>query len=62
MAVELAPLPSNILTTKQYEEQQAKLLAQDQQLDRDAFLKLFTTQLRIKTLLIRWKMKPSLHN
>ena len=29
MANELPPLPANILTTKQYEEQQAKLLAKD---------------------------------
>ena len=46
MANDITALPSNLLTTKQYEEQQAKLLAQDQQLDRDAFLKLFTTQLK----------------
>ena len=46
MANDVTALPSNLLTTKQYEEQQAKLLAQDQQLDRDAFLKLFTTQLK----------------
>lgn len=46
MANELPPLPANILTTKQYEEQQAKLLAKDSELDRDAFLKLFTTQLK----------------
>ena len=44
MANELPALPANILTTKQYEEQQAKLLAKDTELDRDAFLKLFTTQ------------------
>ena len=46
MANELPALPANILTTKQYEEQQAKLLAKDTELDRDAFLKLFTTQLK----------------
>ena len=46
MANELPALPANILTTKQYEEQQAKLLAKDSELDRDAFLKLFTTQLK----------------
>ncbi|MFL2846481.1 MAG: flagellar hook assembly protein FlgD [Pseudohongiellaceae bacterium] len=46
MANDVAALPPNLLTTKQYEEQQAKLLAQDEQLDRDAFLKLFTTQLK----------------
>ena len=46
MANELPPLPSNILTTKQYEEQQAKLLSKEAELDRDAFLKLFTTQLK----------------
>ena len=42
MAVELAPLPSNILTTKQYEEQQAKLFEKEAELDRNAFLQLFT--------------------
>ena len=41
MAYELPPLPSNLLTTKQYEEQQAKLLSEEAELDRDAFLKLF---------------------
>ena len=47
MAAEITNLlPSNILTTKQYEEQQAKLLAKEENLDRDAFLKLFTTQLK----------------
>ena len=46
MANDLPPLPSNILTTKQYEEQQAKLLSKEAELDRDAFLKLFTTQLK----------------
>ena len=46
MANDVAALPPNLLTTKQYEEQQAKLLAQEEQLDRDAFLKLFTTQLK----------------
>ena len=46
MANELPPLPANILTTKQYEEQQAKLLAKESELDRNAFLKLFTTQLK----------------
>ena len=46
MAVELAPLPSNILTTKQYEEQQAKLFEKEDELDRNAFLQLFTTQLK----------------
>ena len=46
MAVELAPLPSNILTTKQYEEQQAKLFEKEAELDRNAFLQLFTTQLK----------------
>ena len=46
MAVELAPLPSNILTTKQYEEQQAKLFEKEADLDRNAFLQLFTTQLK----------------
>ena len=46
MTNELPALPANILTTKQYEEQQAKLLAKDTELDRDAFLKLFTTQLK----------------
>lgn len=39
-------LPSNILTTKQYEEQQAKLLNKEEELDRNAFLTLFTTQLK----------------
>jgi flagellar basal-body rod modification protein FlgD len=46
MAVELAPLPSNILTTRQYEEQQAKLFEKEAELDRNAFLQLFTTQLK----------------
>jgi flagellar basal-body rod modification protein FlgD len=46
MAVELAPLPSNILTTKQYEEQQAELFEKEAELDRNAFLQLFTTQLK----------------
>jgi flagellar basal-body rod modification protein FlgD len=47
MAAEITNLlPSNILTTRQYEEQQAKLLAKEESLDRDAFLKLFTTQLK----------------
>ena len=46
MANEIPPLPSNILTTKQYEEQQAQLLSKEAELDRDAFLKLFTTQLK----------------
>ena len=41
-----ALLPSNILTTKQYEDQQAKLRSQEEDLDRSAFLKLFTTQLK----------------
>lgn len=39
-------LPSNILTKSQYEEQQAKLLAKEDDLDRTAFLTLFTTQLK----------------
>ena len=39
-------LPSNILTTKQYEDQQAKLRTQEEDLDRMAFLTLFTTQLK----------------
>mgnify|MGYP006081129781 CR=1 FL=1 len=39
-------LPSNILTTKQYEDQQAKLRTQEEDLDRSAFLTLFTTQLK----------------
>ena len=47
MSVELASsLPSNILTTKQYEDQQAKLFSQEEDLDRTAFLTLFTTQLK----------------
>ena len=46
MAAEVTSLPSNILTTKQYEEQQAKLLLQEDELDRNAFLTLFTTQLK----------------
>ena len=54
MGAELtAALPSNILTTRQYEDQQAKLRVQEEDLDRNAFLKLFTTQLKIKILLIR---------
>jgi flagellar basal-body rod modification protein FlgD len=39
-------LPSSILTTKQYEDQQAKLRMQEEDLDRSAFLTLFTTQLK----------------
>jgi|TARA_B110000483_G_C18153249_1_gene526342 flagellar basal-body rod modification protein FlgD len=47
MGAELtATLPSNILTTKQYEDQQAKLRVQEEDLDRTAFLTLFTTQLK----------------
>ena len=47
MGAELtAALPSNILTTKQYEDQQAKLRVQEEDLDRTAFLTLFTTQLK----------------
>tara|TARA_B110000971_G_scaffold119209_1_gene122079 strand:- start:1419 stop:2114 length:696 start_codon:yes stop_codon:yes gene_type:complete len=47
MSVELtSALPSNILTTKQYEDQQAKLFSQEEDLDRTAFLTLFTTQLK----------------
>jgi len=39
------------MTTAQYEEQQAKLVEKSEQLDRNAFLQLFTTQLK--------KPKPS---
>lgn len=39
-------LPSNILTKSQYEEQQAELLSKEDDLDRTAFLTLFTTQLK----------------
>jgi flagellar basal-body rod modification protein FlgD len=39
-------LPTNLLTTKQYEDQQAKLVAKEDDLGRDAFLQLFTTQLK----------------
>ena len=47
MSVEsIAALPSNILTTKQYEDQQAELRTQEEDLDRMAFLTLFTTQLK----------------
>ena len=47
MSVEsIAALPSNILTTKQYEDQQEKLRSQEEDLDRMAFLTLFTTQLK----------------
>ena len=47
MSVEsTAALPSSILTTRQYEDQQAKLRTQEEDLDRSAFLKLFTTQLK----------------
>ena len=53
MAVELAPLPSNILTTKQYEEQQAKLFEKEAELDRNAFLQLFTTQLARKSTMLQ---------
>ena len=41
-----ASLPSNLLTTRQYEEQQDKLLNKEDDLDRNAFLTLFTTQLK----------------
>ena len=46
-------LPSSILTTKQYEDQQAKLRTQEEDLDRSAFLTLFTTQLKNQILLIQ---------
>ena len=47
MSVEsTAALPSSILTTRQYEDQQAKLRTQEEDLDRNAFLTLFTTQLK----------------
>lgn len=47
MSVEsISALPSNILTTKQYEDQQAELRTQEEDLDRMAFLTLFTTQLK----------------
>jgi flagellar basal-body rod modification protein FlgD len=47
MSAELTTsLPSSILTSKQYEDQQAKLLDQEESLDRNAFLLLFTTQLK----------------
>jgi len=43
---EISSLPANIMTTAQYEEQQAKLINKSEQLDRNAFLQLFTTQLK----------------
>ena len=47
MSVEsIAALPSNILTSKQYEDQQAELRTKEEDLDRMAFLTLFTTQLK----------------
>ena len=39
-------LPSNIITMEQYEDRQAKLAAKEDDLGRDAFLQLFTTQLK----------------
>ena len=63
MSVELtSALPSNILTTKQYEDQQAKLFSQEEDLDRTAFLTLFTTQLKNQTLWTRWITKRLCHN
>ncbi|MEL0015540.1 MAG: flagellar hook capping FlgD N-terminal domain-containing protein, partial [Rhodospirillales bacterium] len=47
MSIQDLSLPSNLLTTAQYEEQQAKALFEKQEnLDRDDFLILFTTQLK----------------
>lgn len=46
MPSEISSLPANIMTTAQYEEQQAKLINKSEQLDRNAFLQLFTTQLK----------------
>ena len=46
MPLEISSLPANIMTTAQYEEQQAKLVEKSEQLDRNAFLQLFTTQLK----------------
>jgi len=43
---EISSLPASIMTTAQYEEQQAKLINKSEQLDRNAFLQLFTTQLK----------------
>ena len=47
MSIQDLSLPSNLLTTAQYEEQQAKAMFEKQEnLDRDDFLILFTTQLK----------------
>ena len=46
MPTEISSLPSNILTTSQYQDQQEKLVNKTDQLDRNAFLLLFTTQLK----------------
>jgi len=47
MSIQDLSLSSNLLTTAQYEEQQAKALFEKQEnLDRDDFLILFTTQLK----------------
>ena len=39
-------LPANILTTNQYESQQMKASTEEDALGRNAFLELFTTQLK----------------
>lgn len=46
MAIQDLSLPSNLLTTQQYEEQQAASAVKQSNLDRDDFLVLFTTQLK----------------
>ena len=47
MSIQDLSLPASMLTTSQYEEQQAKALFEKQEnLDRDDFLILFTTQLK----------------
>ena len=47
MSIQDISLPPGLLTTAQYEEQQAKALYEKQEnLDRDDFLVLFTTQLK----------------
>ena len=51
------------VTTAQYEEQQAKAPYEKQEnLDRDDFLVLFTTQLKNQNPLDLWRMKHLLHS
>ena len=48
-----ALLPANILTSNQFEEQQIKKNTTEDDLGRDAFLQLFTTQLKNQNRLSR---------